>query len=646
MTVAAYRVVRVPDGAPDGWDAADALADGWTPERTREWLRANLVDVETFRAHALARARRGRGEVDEPEPPPEPPHSVTDEAQRPPVDDESDDGGIAGLVESQRHFTCLGHDHGVYFYLAHGAGQVLALTGSAHSKANLLTLAPLQFWEREFHGRQGPNWDQAANALLRWSERAGVYDPERVRGRGAWWDDGRHVLHLGDRLVVDSRETALVEHSSRYIYEAASPLRMAAASSVRPLGTREAHRLVELCELITWERPIHAKLLAGWCVVAPICGALKWRPHIWLSGPAGSGKSYVYDQILRRTCGEIAVAVASETTEAGLRQELGTDARPVVFDEFEGETAKAAARQQNVLALMRQASSDTAARIIKGTATGTSQRFEIRSCFAFSSIVVGLQQHADMTRVTVLSMALDATRTPEQRAERFSTVIQPAFEELTPAYVDGLHARTLSMIPVIRANAETFARAGAVALGTRRLGDQLGALLAGAYALHSDGQITLEAARAWLDEQDWSEETTATATRDEASLLATLLQHTVRVTSGRGTVDRSIGELAQVAHGIADPVLEIHEASSTLKRHGFKVDQDVLYVANSHAAIARILAATPWGRSWGRVLARLDGAVKLGPTRFAPGTVERCVGIPIDAVVADEPPTRQSEAPF
>lgn len=35
-----------PDGQPDGWDAADALQDGWTTAQTRDWAKPRLVHYE------------------------------------------------------------------------------------------------------------------------------------------------------------------------------------------------------------------------------------------------------------------------------------------------------------------------------------------------------------------------------------------------------------------------------------------------------------------------------------------------------------------------------------------------------------------------------------------------------------------------
>lgn len=605
MIAAAVKIVSPPADKPAGWDLADALAEGWTGEYALAFMQAHFAVAEQ----------------DGPPADDVPPHGDGDE---PPP------------------FQPLGLDHGRYFYLARGARQVYELSGAGHTKAGLMTLAPLQYWEREYPSKGGANWDMAANALIRMSEKAGVYDAMRVRGRGAWWepDAKRAVLHLGDRLIVGGSEHDVTAYKSRFIYEAAPPLRIQA---VDPLPSSEAIQLVEICKLLPWEKSIHALLLAGWCVVAPVCGALKWRPHVWMTGPSGVGKSWIYEQILVKCLGEVALAAASETTEAGLRQVLGTDARPIVFDEAEGETAKAQARIANVLALMRQSSSETSAAIYKGTAGGEGQRFITRSCFAFSSIGVGLQQHADQTRVTVLPLQLDMKKTKEERAAHFNQVIEPLhLKTITPEFVDRLHARTVSLVPTIRANAETFAVAGAAVIGTRRLGDQIGALLAGAYSLHSNKEISLEDARAWIKKHDWTDETHAQEQRDEIACLQHLLQHVLGVQTEKGRLDRSIAELISriTGDGPIDMLMPADIAHDVLRRHGIRIDGETnaLVISNSHTGLARVLANTPWARNWRLILRRLPGAASVGPMRFGGSPPERAVAVPIGVVAGDAPP--------
>lgn len=597
----AVRCVVPPAGEPIGWDLADAR---WNPEEAAAYLAAHLVEPAGLTAAG-----------DQPE-----------LSQPPP-----DDGPPLDLPEGEpldgRAFSCLGYDHGVFFYLAHGCRQVIELTAAAHSKSNLLSIAPLQYWERVFPSKTGPNWDHAANAMIRACEKIGVYDPTRVRGRGAWWDDGNSALHLGDRIVINGKVSPIDLVKSRYVYEAASPIR---ASLENPLTPGEAVQFLDLCRMLAWEKPTDSLFLAGWCFIAPICGALSWRPHIWLTGPAGSGKTWVFDHILRRTLGDSALAVQSETTEAGLRQTLGNDARPVVFDEAEGEDANAQRRIQHVLGLMRQASSESGAAILKGTTTGVSLSYRIRSCFAFASIGVGVQMHADQTRVTILSLC-KADLTPKASQDRFSAIQKKWIEILTPAYVERLQARAISLIPIIRQNAETFAVAGAHVIGTRRVGDQIGALLAGSYGLHSSKAISLEGATEWLEKQDWSEEAGAMEQKDETKCLAHIMEYPVRMEHG----ERTIGELVKLVYDLpmeGEERIKYSEAKTTLRRHGVMVEQEALLVSNSHSQIAKMLAQTAWSKNWSRILKRLPGAATSNPIRFGAGVQSRATMIPISLV--------------
>ena len=64
---------------------------------------------------------------------------------------------------------------------------------------NQVAFAFLSFWETLYPSKSGINWAVAASDLFEQQASNGVYDPERVRGRGAWLDEGRVIFHLGDR---------------------------------------------------------------------------------------------------------------------------------------------------------------------------------------------------------------------------------------------------------------------------------------------------------------------------------------------------------------------------------------------------------------------------------------------------------------
>lgn len=283
--------------------------------------------------------------------------------------------GVA--TDAAEHFRALGYDRDRFYFVTARGRQIIGAPSRALSDpATLMSLAPLPFWRKNFASQHGIDANRAVDHLINVGFDAGVYDPRRIRGRGAWWDNGRAVLNLGDRLVVDGKPAELTEIDRRFLYEAAAPLRY---TSAEPLSDRDAEAFLEVCDMLRWEQPVSGILLAGWCVVASICGAMRWRPHIWITSKAGSGKSWVMDNIIRRAVGELSVVVQSRTTEAGLRQAIEGDARPVLFDEAEGEDQRSRDRMQAVIEYARAGSSEGGAEIIKGTTSGHVKRYRAAS---------------------------------------------------------------------------------------------------------------------------------------------------------------------------------------------------------------------------------------------------------------------------
>ena len=111
----------------------------------------------------------------------------------------------------------------------------------------------------------------------------------------------------------------------------------------------EAERLYNMADLIRWKHDQSAMLYAGWLMISPICGALRWRSNIYIQGQESSGKTWVFENITQKYLGNVALYSSSKTTEPGLRQAISNDAIPVIFDEAEAEKTEDAARIQNVL---------------------------------------------------------------------------------------------------------------------------------------------------------------------------------------------------------------------------------------------------------------------------------------------------------
>ncbi len=599
--------INNPTDAPKHWDVADA---DWNSEQAIEYVRANITDKPKYLITQ--------------EPEPVAPPIIT---ELPPPATSS------GMTSYLDFFKPLGFekiDTGVnkYWFFVYSSKTLVGLTASQMSKSNLMMLANLQFWEQQFPSKTtGMSNDAAINWIINISNNIGIFSEKRIRGRGVWIDGNNVVIHAGDRLIVNGVSKDFNQHKSKYIYEVGGELGFDTAN---PLTTKEAHKFIEILSLANWERDIGAHLFAGWCVIAPFCGALKWRPHIWLTGAAGTGKSWILENLLRRVLGVSALAVQGEATEPGIRQLLQHDALPVVFDEAEGENKRDQDRMQAVLSLMRGASSSNGGIIAKGSSGGVAKTYSIRSCFAFSSIVVQVAQQADRTRISVLSLVKKEGVNYENKWKQMQ---QMYYETINDDYCARLRARGIELLPIILKNAEVFSTAAASELSNQRTGDQMGILLAGAYSLYSKELVTYEKAIEWIKSKDWSEERGHEGTRDELSLISHLMEQITRVETGsNGVQERTIGELFQTAKGTITDIVYKPEAISRLARLGMKYDNDYIVISNSADWIKKALSTTAWGRNHNKILMRIEGAEAVDSVRFASGSTTRAVRIPFSKI--------------
>lgn len=526
-------------------------------------------------------------------------------------------------------FLPLGHDRGRFFFYSHNAGQVRDFAArDLLQLGSLLELAPLGDLQAAWPSQSetGVHLRRAADDLVQACYLRGVYDPLRVRGRGCWLDGGRVVLHLGDRLVIDGQPKPLIFPESHFIYEQGRRLEVDLTPD--PLSVAEAGRFRELCLACPFESADQGHLFAGWCVTAAICGALPWRSHLWLSSEHGGGKTWVLTNILRPAVGALALLVQSKSTEAGIRQTLGFDARPVLFDEAETQNEPDRARVQLILDLARQASSEDGAEIVKGSRSGRAVNYRIASSFAFSSVNVGLSQAADESRTAVLTLRPSTDKA--KRAAAFANLQKLQAEVMTQGFSSRLLARTLRLLPVIRQNAVTLAEAIARAGHDRRIGDTLGTLLAGDWSLRSDDRITPEQADRIVRETLWLKAAMdrSQTEPDWQRALTVLLQHRTRLTNANGrTEEVPIGELIQAVVSFGDYPTTASDAILALSRLSIKVvtyeqPHYVLIANNSSFCADEVFKRTPWSASWRSTLLRAPGATDNGnrTARFASGS--------------------------
>lgn len=154
-------------------------------------------------------------------------------------------------------------------------------------------------------------------------------------------------------------------------------------------------RLIDILGQWQFKHDQDRMLIVGLMIATGIQSYLQFRPHVWLTGAAFSGKTALIT--LLRRCWPFMRVVEGRTSEAAIRQAINVNALPVALDEQEPWWGQSA-----VLELMR--SSNRGGTILKGSASGRSVEYRVNHLIWFASIDVSLTKEADKTRFVVVEL--------------------------------------------------------------------------------------------------------------------------------------------------------------------------------------------------------------------------------------------------
>ncbi len=511
-------------------------------------------------------------------------------------------------------FKILGMSEGKNYFLS--GNRIYSFSPSEIKKSNLLYLAPMSYWEDNYKGSKGVCWDSVANHLAQLSKSINNFNFELLRGRGAWEDSGKYIYHLGDKLYHQNCIYELDEFESDNIYELSRPIKI---NLNNILSEKEGMKFIDILNSFSWTNNISGLLLAGWLVCAPICGALKWRSNIWITGEHGSGKSWILKNIATKIIKETSLCVQGSTTEAGIRQELKNDSLPIIFDEIENINANAAERIEQILEMARTSSSENDAKILKGGSGGKSTSYKLRTMFLFSSINVSLKQTADISRICVLELQKSNSKNLEQLNE----IINFINEDFCNKFL----AKIISSLDIIIKNIDIFRECAGEFFSNQRKGDQIGTLLGAAFSLTFGGYISKEYAISLLKTYNYSGLQEEDSDSDSDKCLKYLLSYTIRI----GLENVPIGSLINYLFGEKEfqNILE-NDAVINLKAYGIIVlkNEKRVIIANKHPKLDYIFKGTQFDGGYSNIIKRKSGSKPEGEKRFASGIKSRAWSIP------------------
>jgi hypothetical protein len=436
----------------------------------------------------------------------------------------------------------------------------------------------------------------------------------RFVGQGVWRHEDRLLIVNGGQACLYDGSTFTAHGHPRlgnkiidFHADAAwgTDLEQQVQAMTADVAAGALHRLQGILGHWNWTHPTDAEVVAALIPATFIQACWTWRPLVSIIGASDSGKSTLLSQVLVPVLGEWTIA-ADRSTEAGLRQRIGSNVAPVVIDEFDLYS-----QRQKVLELFR--TSSRGGEILRGTADQTGVSYGVRHIAWFAAIESGDIWGQDRNRFIRLELL-----PPEHRGD----LMLPGSRELTEL---GrlLTAAAIWAAPRAVELAESIRNTVVAGVHGRLVESFAVPAAMQAVLLHGRDvtrEVAVETLRRMIGERS---ALIGQGERDEVRLLRDIFNSIVRVPEpgpgGTGTVqvERTVGQiLATAIRPNGRPTLDTPNttAMTTVAAMGVRLcrhhgsDQQRLFIADD-VVLRRLLRDTRWAQSRiDQILSRLAGA--------------------------------------
>lgn len=499
--------------------------------------------------------------------------------------------------EAAQFFRFLGYTDTHYWFLNQAKRSTQTIPVGSFNGSKLQELAPLAWWGvmGMITDREGIKVPIAQDYIVNKQKAVGRYDPDILRGAGVWNDDGEIIINDGRRIVTRTGEKIeYKDFRSQWVYLSSDVTFSDVSGDIAT--TNEGFDLAELFNVQEFSRLSSSLAVLGWALIAPFGGILKWRPHIWITGKAGTGKSHIIENIIDPLLGAFAISGTGKTTEASLRRDLRTDARPVRLDEMEPKDQKSREKIASILELERNSSSDASGYMTICGPDGGILKYRIHSCFCNASVVVPqLDGAADSRMVKCELKWLSPARMKEKQA-RSNELLARCMRDPSR-----FQRRIFRALPRILADIDAIKKNGMLdGIGGQRNADQWAPLFCAAWALVSDESVTGTNGRSWVTGYiDDISGLKADAVDDEDAVMAHILSSIIENDDKKR---RTVAELLVEADKVGVPATDTRDTIALLSRSGitltYRSGRMMLAIATRSDAIAKMLRDTSYGAGY------------------------------------------------
>ncbi|MTA40649.1 MAG: hypothetical protein F2563_02380 [Actinobacteria bacterium] len=236
-------------------------------------------------------------------------------------------------------FKVLGYGVGDNIFIQSHEDGVVRMIGTRFDTNKLLTIYNnLDFWKR-FAGvnqKDGVNETECFSRLWSMAQEKGMYDLRKSKQFGIYIDNNNVVANIGKCLIVNGKPVSFGDYDGESTYEACiTKYDFNPVLSPEILSDDERTLLINAIMHSSTGLLQHRKCILGWAVSSILSGLNHRRPHIWIQGVYGSGKSFMSKEIMN---GIVLKGIAAEisgatSTIAGLKQTVGGRASPLIWDE-------------------------------------------------------------------------------------------------------------------------------------------------------------------------------------------------------------------------------------------------------------------------------------------------------------------------